>query len=101
MNKTQKPSHTATRSRVLLRLLARAPRLHGLVANRLKRRRVGPLPCRVLLAPHERLAVLRRAMAVQLPHRDAAFGKRRLVTNGAGLIVRGNRLGLLADPYIF
>ena len=29
-----------------------------------------------------------------------AFGKRRLVTNGAGLIVRANRLGLLADPYI-
>ncbi|NQZ46525.1 MAG: DUF4350 domain-containing protein [Erythrobacter sp.] len=29
-----------------------------------------------------------------------AFGKRRLVTNGAGLIVRANRLGLMADPYI-
>ena len=29
-----------------------------------------------------------------------AFGKRRLVTNGAGLILRARRLGLLAEPYI-
>jgi hypothetical protein len=28
-----------------------------------------------------------------------AFGKSRLVANGAGLIVRAKRLGLLADPY--
>ncbi len=28
-----------------------------------------------------------------------AFGKSRLVTNGAGLIVRARRLGLLAQPY--
>ncbi len=31
---------------------------------------------------------------------DIAFGKRRLVSNGAGLIVRARRLGLLAAPYI-
>lgn len=31
---------------------------------------------------------------------EIAFGKRRLVTNGAGLIVRARRLGLLADPYV-
>ena len=31
---------------------------------------------------------------------DIAFGKRRLVANGAGLIVRAKRLGLLAEPYI-
>ncbi len=30
---------------------------------------------------------------------DIAFGKRRLVSNGAGLIVRARRLGLLAAPY--
>jgi len=29
-----------------------------------------------------------------------AFGKRRLVANGAGLILRAKRLGLLAEPYI-
>ncbi len=29
-----------------------------------------------------------------------AFGKQRLVANGAGLIVRAKRFGLLADPYI-
>ena len=29
-----------------------------------------------------------------------AFGKRRLVTNGAGLIVRARRFDMLADPYI-
>ena len=29
-----------------------------------------------------------------------AFGKRRLVSNGAGLILRARRLQLLADPYI-
>jgi hypothetical protein len=29
----------------------------------------------------------------------AAFGKRQLVTNGAGLIVRAKRWGLLARPY--
>lgn len=32
--------------------------------------------------------------------REIAFGKRRLVSNGAGLIVRARRLGLLAAPYI-
>ncbi|MHA7820084.1 MAG: DUF4350 domain-containing protein [Erythrobacter sp.] len=31
---------------------------------------------------------------------DIAFGKQRLVSNGAGLIVRARRLGLLADPYV-
>lgn len=31
---------------------------------------------------------------------DIPFGKRRLVANGAGLIVRAKRLGLLAEPYI-
>lgn len=31
---------------------------------------------------------------------EIAFGKRRLVINGAGLIVRARRLGLLADPYV-
>ena len=31
---------------------------------------------------------------------DIAFGKQRLVANGAGLIVRARRLGLLAEPYI-
>lgn len=31
---------------------------------------------------------------------EIAFGKRRLVINGAGLIVRAKRLGLLADPYV-
>lgn len=31
---------------------------------------------------------------------EMAFGKKRLVTNGAGLIVRARRLGLLAEPYI-
>lgn len=31
---------------------------------------------------------------------EFAFGKRRLVINGAGLIVRARRLGLLADPYV-
>jgi len=30
---------------------------------------------------------------------EIAFGKRRLVNNGAGLIVRARRLGLLAVPY--
>lgn len=30
---------------------------------------------------------------------DIAFGKNRLVRNGAGLIVRAKRLGLLAKPY--
>ena len=34
------------------------------------------------------------------PEQEIAFGKRRLVTNGAGLIVRARRLGLLAEPYI-
>ena len=29
-----------------------------------------------------------------------AFGKRRLVANGAGLILRAKRLGLLAEPFI-
>lgn len=29
-----------------------------------------------------------------------AFGKHRLVSNGAGLILRARRLGLLAEPYI-
>ncbi|AWW75808.1 hypothetical protein CD351_15365 [Erythrobacter sp. KY5] len=29
-----------------------------------------------------------------------AFGKNQLVSNGAGLIVRARRLGLLADPYV-
>ncbi|MEM7780873.1 MAG: DUF4350 domain-containing protein [Pseudomonadota bacterium] len=38
------------------------------------------------------------ASAVSGP--EIAFGKRRLVANGAGLIIRANRLGLLADPYI-
>ena len=32
--------------------------------------------------------------------RETAFGKARLVTNGADLIVRAGRLGLLAEPYI-
>ncbi len=32
--------------------------------------------------------------------RAIAFGKRRLVSNGAGLILRARRLRLLADPYI-
>ncbi len=36
--------------------------------------------------------------AVSAP--GAAFGKARLVTNGADLIVRAGRLGLLAEPYI-
>lgn len=31
---------------------------------------------------------------------EIAFGKQRLVSNGAGLIVRARRLGLLADPYV-
>jgi hypothetical protein len=31
---------------------------------------------------------------------EIAFGKRRLVANGAGLIVRARRLGLLAGPYV-
>ncbi len=31
---------------------------------------------------------------------DIAFGKRRLVANGAGLIVKARRLRLLADPYV-
>lgn len=31
---------------------------------------------------------------------DIAYGKQRLVSNGAGLIVRARRLGLLADPYV-
>lgn len=31
---------------------------------------------------------------------EIAFGKRRLVANGAGLVVRAKRLGLLAEPYI-
>lgn len=31
--------------------------------------------------------------------RDTAFGKAQLVINGADLIVRGNRLTLLAEPY--
>ncbi len=31
---------------------------------------------------------------------EIAFGKRRLVSNGAGLIVRARRLGLLAVPYV-
>ena len=31
---------------------------------------------------------------------DFAFGKRRLVSNGAGLIVRARRLGLLGAPYV-
>ncbi|MFU7527541.1 DUF4350 domain-containing protein [Qipengyuania sp. ASV99] len=31
---------------------------------------------------------------------EIAFGKRRLVSNGAGLIVRARRLGLLAEPYV-
>ena len=31
---------------------------------------------------------------------DIAFGKSRLVSNGAGLIVRARRLGLLGSPYI-
>lgn len=30
---------------------------------------------------------------------EIAFGKKRLVSNGAGLIVRANRFGLLAAPY--
>ncbi len=30
---------------------------------------------------------------------DIAFGKQRLVSNGASLIVRARRLGLLAEPY--
>ncbi|MBV7258149.1 DUF4350 domain-containing protein [Erythrobacter crassostreae] len=30
---------------------------------------------------------------------EIAFGKKRLVSNGAGLIVRAKRLGLLAEPY--
>ncbi len=30
---------------------------------------------------------------------EFAFGKKRLVTNGAGLIVRARRLGLLGEPY--
>jgi len=30
---------------------------------------------------------------------EIAFGKERLVNNGAGLIVRARRLGLLAEPY--
>jgi hypothetical protein len=30
---------------------------------------------------------------------DIAFGKRQLITNGAGLIVRARRFGLLAKPY--
>lgn len=34
------------------------------------------------------------------PVQEFAFGKRRLVSNGAGLIVRARRLGLLANPYI-
>lgn len=33
------------------------------------------------------------------PARATAFGKARLVANGADLIVRGNRLGLLGKPY--
>lgn len=32
--------------------------------------------------------------------REASFGKSQLVKNGAGLIVRARRLGLLAAPYI-
>jgi len=32
--------------------------------------------------------------------RETAFGTARLVTNGADLIVRAGRLGLLAEPYI-
>ncbi len=31
---------------------------------------------------------------------DIAFGKRRLVANGAGLVVKARRLRLLADPYV-
>jgi hypothetical protein len=31
---------------------------------------------------------------------EIAFGKQRLVSNGAGLIVRAGRLGLLAEPYV-
>ena len=31
---------------------------------------------------------------------EIAFGKQRLVSNGAGLIVRARRLRLLADPYV-
>ncbi|WP_108788761.1 DUF4350 domain-containing protein [Erythrobacter sp. Alg231-14] len=33
------------------------------------------------------------------PGQEIAFGKKRLVANGAGLIVRARRLGLLAAPY--
>ncbi len=35
-----------------------------------------------------------------LGERGTAFGKARLVTNGADLIVRAGRFGLLAEPYI-
>lgn len=35
-----------------------------------------------------------------VPERETAFGKARLVGNGADLIIRAGRLGLLADPYI-
>lgn len=34
-----------------------------------------------------------------MPARATAFGKAQLVANGADLIVRGNRLGLLGKPY--
>lgn len=30
---------------------------------------------------------------------EIAFGKKRLISNGAGLVVRARRLGLLTDPY--
>lgn len=34
------------------------------------------------------------------PSQELAFGKRRLVSNGAGLIVRARRMRLLGEPYI-
>ncbi|MEE4289416.1 MAG: DUF4350 domain-containing protein, partial [Erythrobacter sp.] len=35
-----------------------------------------------------------------VPVRETAFGKARLVTNGADLILRAGRLKLLIEPYI-
>ncbi|MEM6826831.1 MAG: DUF4350 domain-containing protein [Pseudomonadota bacterium] len=38
--------------------------------------------------------------AATIPERETAFGKARLVSNGADLIIRAGRLKLLAEPYI-